>query len=258
MVNYEDIIRVPYTTLPNFEKYYGPYFQDPPSPAHMAAKKSMFDDDRIYGKSWFETPTAIKSNLSTKIAGRLDLEKICRNQLGRSVSSVKDIALLMQEDVAILHRGKMEACCFMFPSGWAPETKVGMTFAELHQPVADGDRLRASENVITKLMCGDHCYHRYVWGLANSGMLSAHPRYKGKNAAAESITDIWFRYEHQITVPIDRGLTSLFTVDVRLTPYIELCEGQRARIVESINSMSPSVIEYKGMAPFKKLLDALP
>jgi hypothetical protein len=222
----------------------------------MEAKKSMFDDDRIYGKSWFETPTAIESNLANKVAECLDLENICRKEFGRGVSSVKDLALLMQEDVAILHRGKMEACCFMFPSGWAPEMKVGKTFAELHQPVPDGDRLRASADVITKLMCGDHCYHRYVWGLANSGMLSAHPRYNGKNAAAESITDIWFRYEHQITVPIDRGLTSLFTVDVRVVPYIKLSEGQRTRIVESINSMSPNVIQYKRMAPFKNLLNA--
>jgi hypothetical protein len=130
-----------------------------------------------------------------------------------------------------------------------------MTFSELHQPVADGKRLRASANVITKLMCGDHCYHRYVWGLATSGMLSAHPRYREKNVVPESITDIWFRYEHQITVPIDPGLTSLFTVDVQLIPYIELSEGQRERIVESINSMSASVIEYKGMARFRKLLD---
>lgn len=258
MVNYEDIIRVPYTTLPNFEKYHGPPFQDPPSSAHLAAKKRMFDDDRIYGKSWFETSTAVTGNLSNKVAECLGLNKVCNNECGRSVSSVKDLALLMQEDVAILHRGKMEACCFMFPSGWAPEEKVGMTFAQLHQPVADGDRLRASADVITKLMCGEHCYHRYVWGLANSGMLSAHPRYRSKTAIVESISDIWFRYEHQITLPIDRGLTSLFTVDVQLIPYVELNEGQRERIVESINSMSPNVIEYKRMAPFRKLLDAQP
>ena len=256
MVDYEQIIRVPYTTLPNFERYHGRLFREPASADHMAAKKNMFDDDLVYGKSWFETPAAVTCNLAAKAAAFLHLEKRFRNEFGRSVSSIKDLALMMQEDVAILHRGKLEACCFMFPSGWAPEDKVGMTFVQLHLPVADGERLRASSSVITRLMCGDHCYHRYVWGLANSGRLSAHPRYRDKESAVRSIEDIWFRYEHQITAPIERELTSLFIVDVQLVPYIELSEEHRELIVESVKSMSSNVVEYKRMAPFKRLFDA--
>jgi hypothetical protein len=129
-----------------------------------------------------------------------------------------------------------------------------MTFAELHRPVADGERLRASAQTIAQLMCGEHCYHRYVWGLANSGSLSAHPRYRDEDGAIESVEDIWFRYEHQITAPVERGLTSLFTVDVQLVPFTRLTERQRARIVASVNSMSPSVFEYKRMAPFMRVL----
>ncbi len=256
MLNYEEIIRVPYTTLPNFEKYHGACFQDPPSAAHLAAKKNMFDDDEIMGKSWFETPAAKKNNLTNKVAECLDLNRRCRGEFGRSVSCLKDIALLMQEDMAILHLGKLEACCFMFPSGWAPETKVGLSFAELHAPVANGERLRASADVITELMCGEHCYHRYVWGLASSGTLSAHPRYKERDVIPRSLGDIWFRYEHQITTPIDRGCTSLFTVDVQVIPYIELNEGHRERIAQAIKTMSPKVIEYKAMARFQKLLES--
>ncbi len=254
-MNYKDIIHVPYTTLPNFEKYDGPYVRDAPSPAHMAAKQTMFDDDRIYGQSWFETPTSIENNLPYKAAEVLDLNRNCKVEFGRSVSSIKDLALLMQEDVAILHEGKLEACCFMFPSGWAPETKMGMSFAQLHEPVADSERLRASANAITKLMCGEHSYHRSVWGLAASDMLSMHPRYARKYAAPKSLADIWFRYEHQITVPIEHGVSSLFTVDVQVIAYGELSESHRQRIMDSINSMSESVMSYKRVAPFKRVLD---
>ena len=256
MVDYEAVIRVPYSTLPNFEKYHGRLFRMPPSAEHMVAKNNMLKDDHIYGKSWFETQTAIELDLAAKAADILGFEQRSTSQIGRNVSSIKDLALMMQEDVAILHQGRLEACCFMFPSGWAPEDKVGMSFAELHRPVADGERLRASADVITRLMCGEHCYHRYVWGLANSGMLSAHPRYNDKKQNIESINDIWFRYEHQITAPVEMGLTSLFTVDVQLVPYCSLAEGHRRRIVESVNSMSPNVLKYKKMAPFKKLLAA--
>ena len=136
-MHYKDIIRVPYTTLPKFEKYQGPFFNPTPSPAHMNAKKSMFEDDRIYGQSWFETPISVSHNLPHKAARVLELNEKCETEFGHAVSSVRDLALLMQEDIAILHEGRLEACCFMLPSGWAPETKVGMGFAELHQPVAD-------------------------------------------------------------------------------------------------------------------------
>ena len=254
-MNYKDIIRVPYSTLPNFEKYDGPYFKDTPSISHMVEKKAMLDEDRIYGQSWFETPASIENILPYKTAEVLDLNRSCKAEFGRSVSSIKDLALLMQEDVAILHKGKLEACCFMFPSGWAPETKAGMSFAKLHEPVADSERLRASANVITKLMCGEHSYHRNVWGLASSAMLSMHPRYEDKYVAPKSLADIWFRYEHQITVPIEREKNSLFTVDVQVIAYGDLCDDHHERIVESINSMSESVMAYKRMEPFKKVLD---
>jgi hypothetical protein len=246
-VNYNDIIRIPYTTLPNFEKYRGPLFHPTPSPAHMAAKRAMFDDDKIYGRSWFETQIAKNNNLPNKAAEILHLTT-------RS-DSIKDLALLLQEDVAILYEGKLEACCFMFPSGWAPETKQGMSFAELHRPVADGERLRASGEIITKTMCGEHSYHRSVWGLAASNMLSAHPRYRDRIVLPQSLADIWFRYEHQITVPIERGLTSLFLVDVQLVPFMDLSEQHRARVKDSIASMSDAVSVYKNMDMFKPALE---
>jgi hypothetical protein len=255
LVNYKDIIRVPYTTLPNFEKYQGPLFNAAPCPAHMRAKNNMFEDDEIYGQSWFETPISIDNNLPNRAAEILGLNRKSEAEFGHAVSSVKDIALLCQDDIAILHQGRLEACCFMFPSGWAPEEKAGFSFAELHQPVADSERLRASADIITKLMSGEHSYHRSVWGLASSDKLSMHPRYSHKYVEPKSIDDIWFRYEHQITAPIERDVSSLFTVDVQLIAYGDLSESQRARIMESINSMSENVRAYKNIAPFKKILE---
>jgi hypothetical protein len=254
-VNYKNIIRIPYTTLPHFEKYRGPLINAAPCLAHIRAKKDMFEDDGIYGQSWFETPISIDNNLPNKAAEILDLNEKSEAEFGHAISSIKDLGLLCQEDIAMHHEGNLEACCFMFPSGWAPEEKAGFSFAELHRPVADSERLRASADILTKLMCGEHSYHRYVWGLASSAKLSMHPRYTHENVAPESIDDIWFRYEHQITAPIELGLSSLFTVDVQLIAYGELSENHRARIMESINSMSENVRAYKNIAPFKKILE---
>ena len=245
-VNFDQIVRIPYTTLPNFEKYHGPLCHRPPSPEHLAAKRAMFQDDEIYGWSWFETSISMRNSLPHKAAEILELSSHCE--------SIKDLALDLQEDVAILFEGKLEACCFMFPSGWAPETKRGMNFAELHKPVADGERLRASGDIITRAMCGTDCLHRSVWGLAASAMLSAHPRYKKNLAPPRSISDVWFRYEHQITVPIEPGISSLFLVDVQLVPFMDLNAEIRVRVKDSIASMSENVSGYKDMAQFKQVL----
>jgi hypothetical protein len=245
-VNYNAIIRVPYTTLPNFEKYEGPLLKRPPSLAHLAAKKMVLQDDEVLGQSWFETDTASKNGLIAATAKRLGLDE--------DYISIKDVALGIEEEIAIIHRGRLEACCFLFPSGWAPEEKVGMSFAELHMPVADGERLRASSERITALMCGEHIYHRYVWGLASSDRLSAHPRYKERNPVPTSLDDIWFRYEHQITVPITKGTTSAFLVDVQVVHYSELSDDHRELILQSIASMSPAVTAYKELEPFMAIL----
>lgn len=245
-MNYETIIRIPYTTLPNFEKYEGALLHAPPAHGHLAAKKAMFEDDLKLGQSWFETENALRRDLVRKTAMRLGFT--------HDIGSLRNLALLVQEDVAILHEGRLEACCFMFPSGWAPETKRGMDFAELHAPVADGDRLRAAGPRITALMCGEDCYHRYVWGLAASGRLSAHPRYRGETTAPKSPADVWFRYEHQITVPVEAGVTSAFLVDVQMGPYPQLPDAVRDRVLQSIATMSPAVARYKELAPFKAIL----
>jgi len=244
-MNHRNIIRVPYTTLPNFERYDGPLLRSPPSRAHLAEKHEMFADDARLGASWFETETARAFNLAAKAAARLGLDEC---------ASLKDIAHRIEEDIAIIHHGRMEACCFMFPSGWAPEEKAGMDFAALHAPVADGERLRAAGPRIAALMCGDYPYHRYVWGLSSSPKFSAHPRYRDKTPPPRTLDDVFFRYEHQITVPLEKDVNSLFLVAVDVLPFRELSNEARTRIRQSIATMTPNVVAYKGIAPFADIL----
>ena len=40
-----------------------------------------------------------------------------------------------------MHKGKLEAISFCFPSGWIPTEVLGKDFAFLHEPVADNDLL---------------------------------------------------------------------------------------------------------------------
>lgn len=236
-----DYIKVPYTTIPRMEKYEGPLLQFNPSKEHLMEKQKelQFQGENI----WFQSDIAYHHKLISKACEVLGLER---------ETEITKLGLKIQEDIAIVHRGRLEAAFVAFPSGWKPGDKQGLTLEELHRPVADGDILRKYSNRLSDMMCKDICYHRGVWTLTTSKYLSAYPDYVAPEAL--SLNDLWFRSEHQITFPIVKGLTSGFLIDVHLTPFLFLPNDLQERIKESINSMTDSVLVYKRLDTIKKLL----
>ena len=85
-------------------------------------------------------------------------------QLFTECNSIKDLGLAIEDDVVIMHRGKLEACFVAFPSSWNAGEKVGKTLNELHEPIADNETLlRASEGIMRAMSSGQS-FHRYTWG----------------------------------------------------------------------------------------------
>ena len=65
--------------------------------------------------------------------------------------------------------------------------------------------------------------------------------------------NLYFRVETQTTAPIDK-LTSLFFIKVDVLPLAEVWD---IRILESINSMTEEVLNYKSLKKIKEILNRI-
>lgn len=250
-MGFNDIVKVPYTTLPHMQKYEGELLHKPPSEFHLKEKRfqaiwepSGKIDYPNYGLS-FASDLARHKKLIKEASLILGFEPIYH---------IVTLGSMIQEDLVIVDNGRIEAAYVSFPSGWNPADAQGKLLEQLHAPVADGDVLRKMSSKLCQLMCRDHCYHRWVWTLTTYKYLSNHPYWK--RPALTSLQDLHFRTEHQITFPIEKGYTSGFLIDVNVIPFLSLTQDQRETIRQSINSMSDSVLKYKHLEDIKLLINA--
>lgn len=232
-----DFVKVPYTTGPNMVKNTGPVFVSPPDPEILDRKKSEI---QRYGR-----------DLYAQVDG---LERVIEKAaLSCNVysSEIIDLALRLEEDVAIMHQGQLAAISFCFPSGFIPASRIGMSLSDIHAPVADSDMLVKSSPGIARVMCEQPSFLRYVWTVTVNPDLSNHPSNQ-KDTIPRSVDDLYFRYEKQTTAMVDSE-TSLFFVRVNVLPLSQVLND---RIIDSINSMSDSVLTYKNLHEIKELLNS--
>lgn len=167
--------------------------------------------------------------------------------------NIKDIALEIEEDIAILENGHLKSICFCFPSGFVPTKLIGLSLREIHSPVADNEKLMKGNDNLVKLISKDNqCFRRHVWTLTTLNKLSQLPEYK--RPIPKSIDDLYFRTETQTTIGLDNTIT-LFFVKVNMLKFSILDNDQIYQIKESINSMSENVLIYKGLTEIKKILN---
>jgi hypothetical protein len=173
-----------------------------------------------------------------------------------NVTDIRSTAMTLEEDLAILHKGKLVSICFCFPSGFVPAQKLGESFFGLHLPVADGDTLRASSEKVAAIISRDGAlFRRHVWTVTSLPGLSQHPGYQ--RPLAVGIDDLYFRTETQTTVGIE-GDTCLFFVKVDMHPLALVWEdpSKRKILLESINSMTATTLEYKNLHAVKAILNS--
>lgn len=245
---FENLIKIPYTTNPDMKKYEGPIIIDQPLESYLEAKEI---ERELFPGIAYESELSLEKELVKKTIESLGL-KLEDNTITSLGSSI-------QEDVAIFYQGKLEAFFVAFPSGWNPSDKAGKTLKELHEPVADGEELRTMSDKISRLLAAKYSYHRYVWNVVPVGMLSMHPDYayydEEVGVEYETEDDLWFRLEHQTTLPIIENEAFAFFINVDILPYISLLEEDKKAIVESINSMSDAVLDYKHLRKVKNILN---
>ncbi len=232
-------------------RYDGPLIDAHPDPRYLEAKRHEL---ALFGSELYAQQDAEHTQeLITKAALALNVPD------ARVIGRIKDLALCLNEDVALLENDILTAICFCFPSSWVPAKRLGMALAQIHHPVANGERLVQASPKIAYVM-GDPqqgSFRRYVWTISNSPELSQHPSRKS-HAIPKGVEDLYYRLETQTTMPItiSWGRASLFLVKVEVCPLIVYWQNpeQRTQICASIQSMSEAVLQYKNLHSIKALL----
>jgi hypothetical protein len=168
------------------------------------------------------------------------------------------LELAFEEDFAILDgaTGTLPWLCVCVPSHWAPEEKLGLDFMALHGPVADNAALLAASRHLVQLATGGQCWERFVWTISPSARYDQHPQRHARapwpEVAAGGFGEHCFlRAERQTFFPVGRGTRqAVFTIRVMLQPLAQAVgtPGGARQLHDSIASMSPAVLAYKGLA----------
>ena len=232
-----DFIKVPFSNNPSMQKYDGPFFNKNPDEKYLSEKQLQV---KKYGKDLFgQTEQYESSDLNKKVGQILELEE---------TESLLETAMKVEEDLAVMHNGKLEAVCFCFPSGWIPGRELKADLSKLHLPVADNDLLLKSSKKLSQHM-NKQTIRRWVWNITTIPGLSNHP--SEERPLLSDFENLYFRLETQISTPLDE-FSSLFIVKVDV---ISLKEVWDELILESINSMSDNIIKYKNLSEIKKFLN---
>ena len=249
---FEHVIRVPFDMRPVFNQCERPSFNASDTDLSIQAQR-VIELNTLGEDIWFETSTAIEENLVDKTAKKLGLMNPQDDfQSMLEFKNIKQLGLAIEDDVVIMHRGKLEACFVAFPSSWNAGEKVGKSLAELHKPIADNEALvRASEGIM-RAMCSGQSYHRYAWGISSLDGYSNHPLYE--KPEIKNLEDLTFRVEHERTMTIIEGETAVFLIHVDTYPLKDVLKTDFSLIKDAIDSMSDNVLEYKNLNKVKELM----
>jgi len=168
------------------------------------------------------------------------------------------LSLAFGEDFAIIdgNDASIPWLAVALPSHWAPEHKVGRSFVDVHAPVADNRLITGAASHLARLVTGSERWERFVWTIARHPRLHAHPdrvdptpwpdQLEGEALAALA----WWRTERQSFIPVDGRQQAVFTIHVEVQPLAQaLADPARAtRVHDALASMSPAVLEYRGLA----------
>ncbi|MFN6336262.1 MAG: heme-dependent oxidative N-demethylase subunit alpha family protein [Sphingobacteriales bacterium] len=233
-------VKVPYTISADIVKYSGTAFTAEPDPFYLQEKRKEL--------------TSLRSDLCAQHTDAIEFIQQASEFTGRYSTSLEELALSLEEDIAILHNGIIKAICFCFPSGFIPARNIGLDFFQVHTPVADGEKLRAAGPKVSALISNEGAmFRRYVWGISSLGSLSQHPGYK--RPEPKRVEDLYFRTETQTTIGLSAGVT-LFFVKVDMHPLGNVWQDveKRKLLIESVSSMTDAVLQYKHMVEIKSIL----
>lgn len=182
-----------------------------------------------------------------------------------ALASGEPLELAFEEDLAVLdgRSTTLPWLCVCVPSHWAPEDKLGMTFAAVHAPVADNALLLAAGDKLVQLATGGACLERFVWTVTASPRYDQHPHRHARQPWPPTAdpgafaAGCFLRAERQTFFPVGRGTRqAVFTIRVMLQPLAQAVAtpAMAQRLHDSLASMSAAVLAYKGLSAAREPL----
>ena len=169
------------------------------------------------------------------------------------------LSLAFEEDFAILDgaTASLPWLAVALPSMWAPEHKIGRSFAQVHAPVADNRLVVSAAPQLVKLVTQGERWERFVWTFTAHPRLHGHPdrvdpaRWPAGLADDALAAQTWWRTERQTFLPVAGAGPgqAVFTIQVQVTPLARALAqpDQAARVHDALASMSDAVLAYRGL-----------
>lgn len=176
----------------------------------------------------------------------------CLQQLPTGWRLAGLLSLAFAEDFAIVDAqdASLPWMAVALPSFWAPADKVGRPFAEVHQPVADGQLVVQAAAALTRLVAGPARWERFVWTITPHNRLHAHPRHvEPERWARVPVHQACWRTERQTFIPVPGQAQAVFTIHVDVQPLQQVLAtpGRAQRLHAALQSMSEAVLAYRGL-----------
>lgn len=249
----------PYQSIPALKSFDGFNFPIKNGTYEIAPGLKKIKDDQIFIKNnSYQTYLDEKQKCNAEDPNKYyaiypgfdeEIDVVCKF-LG--TGSFHDNCMRLQEDIAIVKDGFNIALHLSFPNHWNPITKLGQSFIETHDPVADFDHINNISNSIIEACIHKGPYQRYAWGLSSDTRLNHHPlppegiSYEDW-AGRKNQEEMYMRVERQAIKgfpEIDCFLFTIFTFFVHLK---DLTTEQYDSLESAIDSMTEDTLYYKGI-----------
>ena len=152
---------------------------------------------------------------------------------------IRDSGYAIQEDIAIFHRSnKLIALHVSFPSVWKPKEKIGLSFAQIHQPVPGMENFLKNEDKYVQMMVeATTPIIRYVWGEHYGYFLCEHEPLP-KNIKV-------MHTERQTFIGVPESDIGIFLIRKKVVLYKDTTTEFKVWYKKQVNSMSKDQRKYK-------------
>jgi hypothetical protein len=182
------------------------------------------------------------------------------------VSGLDALCSQIQEDVALTSRteqekeGWLSALHLCSPSHWAPESKIGKNFSEVHAPIAGVEKMNRAAPQLVEGAVRKGPYVRFVWGFGTDKRLNHHPEpapdfdpslWRGRSFQKESNESPFIlRLERQLLYGLPSLEAFFFAIHVYFIDGHEIRANEKEKelLRSALLSMNSANLEYKGLS----------
>lgn len=156
-----------------------------------------------------------------------------------------DLVLMVERDGGLVCGGGV-VC---FPNRWDLREKLGLTMAEVHEPVAElNDALEVPIDRFLGRLRPGRLVWRLGWGLIDSDAGFEPPTSAPAGVDRRPPAPTHLRVERETLCRLPRTGCVLFTIRTYLTPLAGLASDDVAAVEHAVRAMSPGIAAYKDVA----------